>query len=55
MRRRQAQLRRQDHAAVDAAILVCDMALADDNFLPATAWWADTPEESIRHGLRGAA
>ena len=35
-------------AAVDAAILGCDMALADDNFLPGDGLVGDTPEESIR-------
>ena len=35
-------------AAVDAAILGCDMAIADDNFLPGDGLVGDTPEESIR-------
>ena len=35
-------------AAVDAAILGCDMALADDNFQPGDGLVGDTPEESIR-------
>ena len=35
-------------AAVDAAILGCDMALADDNFLAGDGLVGDTPEESIR-------
>ena len=35
-------------AAVDAAILGCDMALSGDNFLPGDGLVGDTPEESIR-------
>ena len=35
-------------AAVDAAILGCDMALANDSFLPGDGLVGDTPEESIR-------
>ena len=34
-------------AAVDAAILGCDMALAGDNFLPGDGLVGETPEESI--------